>query len=252
VVIQPRFVPNLQVSFDHFDMTLDGAVSTIPLNTLLADLCYDSATPVASNPYCALVVRDASGATAGVPGGVSEVILTNQNVSSIRVKGYDAAIGYRFDVADLFGADQDFGKLSLRLDVTRMYAWKLQGLPGQKFTDLTNNLGNASPEWKANFSANYAWRDLTLGWATRFYGSAIPVTGSSAAALDPYYTGDYFMHDLKASYRLNDQIKLRGGVVNVTDENPPYLPETFNGTGTGASIYDNRGRFFYVGATLSY
>ena len=45
---------------------------------------------------------------------------------------------------------------------------------------------------------------------------------------------------------------MRGGIVNLTDENPPYLPETYQGVGTGSSNFDNRGRFFYVGATLRY
>ena len=57
---------------------------------------------------------------------------------------------------------------------------------------------------------------------------------------------------MRARYRLNDQIDLRGGIQNVTDETPPMLPETYQGIGTGSSQYDNRGRYFYVGATLRY
>ena len=45
---------------------------------------------------------------------------------------------------------------------------------------------------------------------------------------------------------------LRGGIQNLTDETPPYLPETYTGTTTGSSSFDNRGRFFFVGATLRY
>ena len=42
-------------------------------------------------------------------------------------------------------------------------------------------------------------------------------------------------------------------VLNVTDKAPPGLPETYSGTGSaGAGLYDNRGRFFYVGASFKY
>ena len=47
-------------------------------------------------------------------------------------------------------------------------------------------------------------------------------------------------------------MSFRAGVVNVFDENPPERPEIFTGTGTGSSQYDNRGRFFFVGANMNF
>ena len=48
-------------------------------------------------------------------------------------------------------------------------------------------------------------------------------------------------------------IILSGGPESVTDKEPPQLPETYTGTSSaGAGLYDNRGRFFYVGATFRY
>ena len=51
---------------------------------------------------------------------------------------------------------------------------------------------------------------------------------------------------------MKENIVLRAGVVNLFDRHPPALPETFNGTAIGASQYDNRGRFFFVGANLNF
>ena len=73
-----------------------------------------------------------------------------------------------------------------------------------------------------------------------------------AGVLDPYKTGDYFRHDLRATYKLNDDVTFRAGVVNVFDKNPPRLPETLTGTGTGSSQYDNAGRYFFVGANMNF
>jgi outer membrane receptor protein involved in Fe transport len=80
----------------------------------------------------------------------------------------------------------------------------------------------------------------------------IPTTAFQPSALDPFYTGDYYTHDLRVRYEVNDQVVLRAGVQNLTDETPPYLPETYTGTSTGSSSFDNRGRFFFMGATLRY
>ena len=133
-----------------------------------------------------------------------------------------------------------------------MYRWAQQGLPGQAYTQFANTITNATPEWKGQASVQWNYNDLALTWTTHYIGSMASTTAFTPTQLEPYYTGDYYSHDLRASYKVNEQVAVRGGIVNLTDENPPYLPETFQGVGTGSSNFDNRGRFFYVGATLRY
>lgn len=250
VVIQPRWIPNLQMSLDFFKYNISDQIDTIPINTLLQDLCYQSTEDYNSNPYCALIVRDPSGAEAGVAGGVSRVILIDQNVAKVKVEGYDASIQYALDLEDTF--NKAWGRLSFRLDGTWMYRWAVQGLPGEDYAQLANTITNATPEWKAQGTIQWNYKDLGLSWTTHYIGSMISTTAFTEEQLSPYYTGDYYSHDLRVQYNLNDQMALRGGIINLTDENPPYLPETYTGTSTGASNYDNRGRFFYVGATFRY
>lgn len=252
VVIQPRWTPGLQLSFDHFRYDLDGYISTVPINTALT-LCYDSAQAVASNPACANIIRDASGAATGTVGGVTEVLLTNQNIAKVRVQGYDASIAYTANVADLLaGGEYDMGRLQLRLDVTRTFEWRFKGSDVDAFRNYAGFVSFAAPEWKAAFNANYTFKKLGLGWQTTYYGEMSPTEAFSPSQLSPYFVPEYFKHDVRASYAVNDMIAVRGGVLNLSDERPPYLPEVYTGTGTGSSQYDNRGRFFYVGATLRY
>ena len=253
VVLQPRFIPGLQVSFDWYKSNITQEVGTIPIQTLLSDLCYNATTAYASNPFCSQIVRDASGSVAGVAGGVSKVILINQNVASVKLEGWDSSAQYQFAVADLLQVNDDVGDINLRVDVTRQYHWKLQGLPGQPFVEQANTITNATPEWKANMAATWSIKDLRLQWQTRYLGSMAAFDPSvPVSSRDPYYTGDHFEHDVRATYRFSDKIALRGGVVNLTNERPPRLPETFAGTGTGSSSYDNRGRFFFLGASMTY
>jgi iron complex outermembrane receptor protein len=252
VVIQPRWIPNLQISADFFKYNLTDAVGTIPVNTLLANLCHDDlTTPFATNPFCQQIRRDPTGANGGlVPGGVIEVLLVNQNVASTKVEGWDYSISYGFQTEDVFG--QDYGSIALRLDATWMYRFAQQGLPGQAYVQFANTITNATPEWKANGSIRWTYDKYAFTWSTLYFGSQIASQTQQAGVLDPFKTGDYFRHDLRIGYKLNDDISFRAGVINVFDEYPPYLPETFAGTGTGSSQYDNRGRFFFVGANLNF
>jgi len=252
VVINPRWIPNLQISVDYFKYNLTDAVGTVPVNTLLGSLCHDDTTQsYASNPFCAQIRRDPTGTNGGlVPGGVIEVLLVNQNVASTKVEGWDYSIAYGFETEDVMG--QDYGSISMRLDATWMYQFAQQGLPGQAYVQFANTITNATPEWKANGSVRWTMDKYSVTWSTLYFGSQIASQAQQAGVFDPYKTGDYFRHDLRVSYKLNDDIVFRGGVINVFDRYPPGLPETFDGRGTGSSQYDNRGRYFFVGANMNF
>lgn len=252
-VFQPRWIPNLRFSVDYFKYNISQVVGTIPINTLFQNLCYDDATrPVASNPFCANIQRDPTGTNGGaVPGGVIQVILTNQNVAKRKVEGYDYALSYHFEVGDVLHG-HDWGRITLRADATWLYRYAIQGLPGQLYTNFANSLDNGFPEWKGLGTVNWSMDKISLSWTSHYYGSMRANSALQPTALDPYYTGDWWMHDLRGSYKLNDKTDLRAGILNITNEYPPYIPEAFAGTGSGSSLYDNRGRFFYVGASLRY
>lgn len=259
VVVQPRFIPRLQLSLDFFKYNIRDEVGTIPINTLFQNLCYDAAQPLASNPFCTLIQRDLSTTSgahdsvtlAPIGGGVKQVVLTNQNVASVKIEGFDFSAAYAFEIADIL-KNTDYGSIALRVDGTDMYNWALQGLPGQAYTQFANTINNATPRWKVTGTVQWTWDKLTVGWTTHFIGSMIANNGVPITALDPAFTGDYYEHDLRGTYKLNDQVNLRAGVLNITNEYPPYLPETFTGTGTGSSNFSNIGRYFYFGATLRY
>jgi len=252
VVINPRWVPNLQISADYFKYNITDAVGSIPINTLLSALCYDDASQaITGNIFCQQIRRDTTGATTGgLVGGVSEVILVQQNVASTKVEGWDYAISYGFQTEDVFG--KDYGSIAMRVDATWMYQFAQQGLPGQAYTQFANTITNATPEWKGSASARWSYDKYSFSWSTIYFGSMIANQAQQAGVITPYKTGDYFRHDIRATYKLNDEVRFRAGVVNVFNKKPPYLPETYLGTGTGSSQYDNAGRFFFVGANMDF
>jgi iron complex outermembrane recepter protein len=248
-VIRPRFVEGLSISFDYWKIEVDDAVSTIPVNTLLANLCYDVNQSPASNPFCGLVLRDATGATTGgLVGGIREVILTNQNVQAIETSGVDAAIQHTQD----FG---NAGVLQVRLDGTKVIRWDLQGVPNGPVTHyagILTGVNGSMPEYKVNGTIGWTFRDLTVQVQSRFQDSYGVSEIDPPASRDPFQTGNYWEHDLRATYRWNDSLSFRLGLINATDEHPPLVPEVGGATGTFGSTYDNRGRWFYVGANYSF
>ena len=252
VVINPRWVPNLQMSADFFKYNITDQVGSIPINTLLGALCYDDASrSIESNQFCQQIRRDRTGATTGgLQGGIFEVVLVQQNVASVKVEGWDYSVSYGFQTEDLFG--KDYGSIAMRVDATWMYQFALQGLPTQAYTQFANTITNATPEWKGNASLRWTYDKFSATWSTIYFGSMIANQAQQAGVIAPFKTGDYFRHDIRATYRLNDDIRLRAGVVNAFNKKPPQLPETFTGTGTGSSQYDNAGRFFFVGANMEF
>ncbi len=252
VVIQPRWVPGLAISADFFKYNLTDNVGTVPINTVLGALCHDDTTQAyLTNPFCKQAPRDPTGNNGGlVPGGVIEVLLVNQNIASTKVEGWDYSVSYGFHTEDVFG--QDYGDIALRVDATWQYQFASQGLPGQAYVQFANTITNATPEWKGNASARWSYDKYSFTWSTIYYGSMIASQAQQQGVLDPYKTGDYFHHDIRATYKYSDMVSFRGGVINLFDRYPPSVPETFSGTGTGSSQYDNRGRYFFIGANLNF
>ena len=120
VVVEPHWIEGLQMSADYWRINVKGAVSTIPINTLLQNLCYDVAQTPGSNHFCNLIHRDQTGA-------LTYVELTNQNVQAIRTNGLDMSISYQHTFGPL-------GHFALQLDGTEINRWDLEGVPGGPVT----------------------------------------------------------------------------------------------------------------------
>jgi iron complex outermembrane receptor protein len=240
LIVQPRWAEGLELSADFWRINVKGAVATIPINTLLQNLCYDVAQAPSSNRFCSLIHRDATGA-------VTYVELTNQNVQAIRTNGIDLSLSYRHGLGPL-------GRLALQLDGTRINRWDLEGVPGgpvTRYAGILTGPNSATPKYKITGSLNWDWHKLDLTWVSHWLSSMGVSETLPPSSLSPFYTGNYWEHDVLATYRVTGALTLRAGALNVTDVIPPQLPETAIGIGTGSSAFDNRGRWFFVGVNYT-
>lgn len=246
VVLKPRWIENFDFSFDYWKIEVEDAVNLIPINTLLTNLCYDASAAPGSNRFCSLILRDTTGATTGgLVGGISEVILTNQNVQAIETSGVDASVQYRVDFGDV-------GLAQIRVDGTKVIRWDLRGIPGGPVTHFAGVLTGPYPEYKINAALGWSRDRLALQWQTRFQDSYKVSEVDPVTSRTPFYTGNYWEHDVRATFQWNDSLSFRVGIINATDEHPPLVPEAGAGTSATASTYDNRGRWFYLGASYSF
>ncbi|MEM6474049.1 MAG: TonB-dependent receptor, partial [Planctomycetota bacterium] len=113
VIVQPRFIPGLIITFDWFDIRINDAVRT-PTLTETAEFCVDS--PDLNNVFCDAITRDTGTAF------VSDFLLGPQNVAFLETAGADLTINYSFEPGD--------GSLG-RFDIggTLGYLDKLEFLP---------------------------------------------------------------------------------------------------------------------------
>jgi outer membrane receptor protein involved in Fe transport len=246
-VFKPRWVPDLLVSIDYWHIKVDQAINVIPINALITNLCYDAVGDINANRFCTLVERDSTGATTGRVGGVIRVVQINQNVQSLDTSGIDVALSYGHDLGD-------YGRASFRVDATRLIRWDLQGGPGIKPTHFAGVITNTSgtPNYKGSATLGYSIRNLSVNWQTYFVNSFAVSEVDAPSARSPFFTGDYWSHDLRATYRWNDSLSFRAGILNLFNEHPPIIPEVGNATGNSTSTYDNRGRWYFLGANYSF
>jgi len=240
-VVQPRWINGLELSTDYWQINVDGAISTIPINTLLQNLCYDAPASAASNRFCSLIHRDANGA-------VTYVELTNQNVQGIQTAGIDSSLSYHFDA-------HTWGLYQFRVDGTKIIRWDLQGVPGgttTHYSGVLSGVNSATPRYKVSTGLAWDLKNFGFKWEAHYYSSMAVSETLAPSSLTPFYTGSYWEHDLHVTYKVSDGLTVRGGAINVTNATPPIIPEVGNATGTTTSVYDNRGRWYFLGGNYKW
>jgi outer membrane receptor protein involved in Fe transport len=258
-VITPHWVPGLSITVDYYNIKVKNVISSVDAQTILNN-CYDSAT--LSNPFCSLFQR--AGANGGPRGEQAFQILDGSllasqlNFAKLKARGIDTEVAYHHN----FG----FGAANFRATWTRV-------LQRDDFTDPSDPnfadriLGEVGdPKNRATANVDLKVGKVTFGYQVRWIGkmkfgqveNTVSVQGNPPENLD--YSdakgyGNVFYHDIRTDFDLSNRFSIYAGVDNVLDRYPPW-----GATGIGAGLdntgvtglYDNRGRYFYVGAVAKF
>ena len=209
----------LSTTIDYWKFDITNAISRVDVQKEL-NACFDGVQ----------ISCDAINVT--IDGDLSEMTSQLTNIGSQKTSGVDWNVSYTHDL------------FKVVLDTTYLIEFE------EDDTDYTGtidgNIGGYS-EIKANLSVQgYLTEDLTVLYSAQFI-----------QGMDGEYYGDQFStdnviyHNVSASYHINDQWAVNGGVKNAFDTEPEAVLGG-NDMGTVPSIYDVVGRTMFISTSYSF
>ena len=272
VVLQPRFIPNLVITADYYDIKIKSTIRNYGADAILA-ACTTSLNPTA----CSLIHRNpVTGSIWLTTDGYVEDL--PQNVGNIQTKGVDVNVAYSHGLgrigsisASMAGTYLDKfvinNGLSLPYDCAGYYGVTCSNIGANN----ENSPSAPNPRWRHKARMTYtAPNGLGLSLQWRYFGR-VKVDASST---NPSLAGVYFdpgskiapqsYFDLAATAKIADHFELRLGVNNILDREPPIVTSgQSDGTGSACptgvcngntypGTYDALGRFLYVSGSVKF
>lgn len=230
VVVRPRFVPNLSLSIDWYDIKLTNAISVASAQEM-ARICVDS--PTLDNEFCDLITREAG------TGRITGFVQSPLNVARFTTEGYDFTVDYRLET-DRIGAF-DFRVVGNKLeDLTFIHLPDSEPDPEAGEAD--------APEWQANFDLTWQLDSLLVHYGVNYFAETYRYSFQQRRANPDMVAREYrkydarFTHDMQVRYGFANGLSVYAGVDNLTNQKPDI----------GALFYPVSavGRYWYVGATF--
>jgi iron complex outermembrane receptor protein len=247
IVVTPT--DNLTLTLDYWEIEQDGVVGLLNADNAVL---LDSILREQGSSFDRLE-RDP---VTGEPTVFND---TFQNQELRETSGIDFSVAYFLDTS--------FGELDAKVNVAYLDKFKQSPGPEQQII-IDNGLSAAGsgdllglndiPEYRATASLN--WRRNQWGAGLFFnYVDDTEDTSTSAdsdtgAPDDTYLPVDSFLTvNGKVDYRFEegfaDGMRLRVGVNNMFDEDPPLADESF---GYNGKLHSNRGRYFYIDLAMNF
>jgi iron complex outermembrane receptor protein len=237
-VIEP--IEGLSLTADYYTISMENVISSVAVGTQY-DKCYSAGSNGGvggSDVMCANIMRTSTGNFDGTSA-------TLENLAIWDLEGMDFNVQYLFEGLGVeWRADWE---------ASYVMTWDTQAFAGEEIQSFAGTIG--TPEWKQNFALTANWEDLSIAYNI-LYVDEMEITATAVYGDDPadYVTpvADSFMtHTLSAAYQLNDNISLRAGIDNITDEEPPYN-STYDDANTETTQYKYIGRNFFLGTTITF
>lgn len=236
VVLQPRFIPGLTLTFDWYDIKIKDAVNT-PTATELAELCVDQ--PTVDNVFCENIFRDTgTGFVLGDGDDIQRRIGFNvrpQNVAAIRTAGADFSVRYAFTPAGNLG--------SFAVSLVGGYLDKKTEVPSIGADVDDDILESYNPRWRGTLDLVWKLKGFTANYSFNYFSKTRRYTTEQLAAnpdlVDPKYVWykELKQHDLRLAYDVNDRFQFYAGVNNLTDQTPDIGQLSYPISGIGRFVY---------------
>lgn len=249
-VLQPRFIPNLSLILDYYEIEIDQVIAAVSAQTA-ANNCVNGSS--LNSAACATIFRrDPTpgrefyiGAPADDP--IGAFIQGSINYAALTTRGLDFTARYALDLEEVTG--RNWG----RLDYSIGGLWLIEQEQFLNSNDPTDGTELSStvfyPRVRFTSSLTYAPTDTvsvnwTVDWQTAqdIVQRRDFVRNADARPVKYLDTGNFARHDFTVRWKVRDDLSVRAGVVNAFDNDPPIqlgLATTSN--------FDPFGRRFFFG-----
>ena len=239
-VLTPNFAPNLSLVFDYFEIQIDNVIATVSAQTA-GNNCVNG--PTLNTNACVTLTRsgvDIAGTPTDERFLLVDFIQSSINYAKRNVRGMDFTANYRFDTDEMLG--RNWGVFNYSLNGTWLIEQKnFNNIDNPNdFTEISSLLQAGGSNPRVRLSSNLTYRpieSLTLGWtmdwqtAQDIVQPRAFVANSDARDVEFLNTGNFARHDFSVSYKVRDDLTVRGAVTNAFDaEQARYL---------GATLYSN-------------
>ena len=269
-VYTPKAVPNLSITGDYFDTTQHDLISTLDQTTIIQSVeDLGAASPYASDIHFGSA--NGSGPTGDTPGQISSrplssvyIIDDETNIGAVAIKGYDASIVYVLPT-------KSFGRFELNSTITVYDSYLIQILPTQNYYQYASHVstiasntesessgggeGGTIPRWKTYTSITWKDKGFEFLVAQTFIPQVTDIGSGGADESPPLTVASFQQWDFALTYKMSalhwshwtDGLKVRVGVNNAFDYEPPVAPYRLEDTLADVSTYDGPiGRMFYT------
>lgn len=239
-VFTPSMLPGLRMSGSYWQIELEDRVAALPYQIILANETLFSDRVERAEPSPADIA-------AGLPGPIVSVDISRLNYGRIETSGIDAALSYAFET--------ELGAWSAGLSATHVRSYEIADTPGappQERGGVAHVFGTI-PDWRGVATLSWSRGPWQLTTNARYVSSYDDVSGTNVQP-----TGRRIdvpvLFDLQAAWDSDALasasgwsrgVKISAGVVNVTDEAPPFS-EVGGSLGYDSSQGDLRQRFGYM------
>jgi outer membrane receptor protein involved in Fe transport len=248
-----RAFDQLSFSADYYRIEIEDAINPITgvdalrhcFNVTGLNSAYD-----ANNMFCDQIHRDS-----GTFITLIETVLVNSG--GIETDGVEIQADVGFGLSTL-GLGQGSGSLNFNFVGTYVNSFEITQLAGLPTLDyaginvpfVSSDSISSQPEWKFNLATTYSVKSVVAGLRWRFLDSmedesSIITPGNVLPGVGSYHTLDFF-----ANWAINDTYLIRGGIDNLTDEDPNEV-RGLAGV-TDERLYDPIGRRFYLAVSARF
>jgi outer membrane receptor protein involved in Fe transport len=216
LVFRPSFIEGLTLTLDYWDMEISDAIDAVSASDIL-DGCYDSVN-FPDLGFCNQFTRRSDG-------GLNNLTTGEINFARIEADGYDFSLNYTFSVDE-----NDFG---IQLVGTRQKSLNRFFNPTDP-TDVNVVLEEIqTPKTTGNIEFSWARGPLSMAFQTTYQSrqaydaveSSFGINGNEALFGEGggFYSST-LIHDINASYEIDENLSVFGGINNLSDEDP-FLTE---------------------------